>query len=164
MMAHFFRLNEGTNFYLKHFSLNPIFTPLEGVIPPKWGKSTWKWLSLPPYIKTPKNMNAKHIVIHISLSGPNLSQFNRVGILTPIYIFLPRGSNYFPWGLTTKNMLLVVQSWHEGSFFSAQTRKQYSPLWRERLPQNGENRHVNDEVSICMNSKQGSLHFGERSY
>ena len=39
MMAHFFQLNEGNNFYLKHFLLKSIFTPLEGVITPELGKS-----------------------------------------------------------------------------------------------------------------------------
>ena len=30
MMAHSFQLIERKNFYLKHFSLKPIFTPMEG--------------------------------------------------------------------------------------------------------------------------------------
>ena len=33
MMAHFSQLNEGNNFYLKHFCLKSIFTPLEGLLP-----------------------------------------------------------------------------------------------------------------------------------
>ena len=36
------QLIETKNFYLKHFFLNLIFTPLEGGIIPQWGKSMRK--------------------------------------------------------------------------------------------------------------------------
>ena len=77
MMAHFFRLNEGNNFYLRHFSLKPIFTPLGGEsLPQNWANRRKNDKVSPVHKNDPQIMNLKHKAIHISSSVPNLSQLS----------------------------------------------------------------------------------------
>lgn len=85
MPAHYFQLSERNNFYLKQFSLNPIFIPLEGGHYPKMGQIDVKINKSPSVHKKPQNMYQKYLAIRICLSGPNLSQLNQIGILTPIF-------------------------------------------------------------------------------
>ena len=123
MIANFFQLNERKNFYFKHFSLKPIFTPLEEVITPKWGKITGKRLSPAICITTSCNMNSNNFIIVSALLGSYLGNLRRVEFFQPL--------DSPVWGCihgSDEDKMVKIPNFlisgpiltYDGSFFSAQ--------------------------------------------